>query len=90
MAVREKVEEKSDVSVLVVEFLQLTVWVCRTFFEVRHDSLQFSHRGNQQPGCVVEIEEEIEGEQDNHYHCTELKKLAVQHSKEVFCENRTL
>ena len=75
LAVREKVEKKSDVSVVVVEFLQLTVVVCRAFPpEVPHDPPQFSHRGNQQPGCVVEIEEEIEGEQDNHYHRTELKQ----------------
>ena len=38
LAVREKVEEKSDVSVVVVEFLQLTACVCGTFFsEVRHN-----------------------------------------------------
>ena len=79
LAVREKVEKKSDVSVVVVEFLQLTVVVCRAFSpEVPHDSPQFSHRGNQQPGCVVEIEEEIEGEQDDHYDGAVLKQTTVQ------------
>ena len=75
LAVRQKVEEKSDVPVVKVEILQLTVCVCRTFFpEILHDPPQFSHRRNQQPGCVVEIEKEIQGEQDNHYHRTELKQ----------------
>ena len=74
LAVREKVEEKSDVSVVVVELLQWTACLCRAFLsEAPRDPPEFSHRRNQQPGCVVEIEEEIEGEQDDHYHCTELK-----------------
>ena len=60
MAVSEKVEEKSDVSVFVVELLQLTACLCRGFLpEVPHDPPEFPHRRNQQPGCVVEIEEEI-------------------------------
>ena len=75
LAVREKVQKKSDISVVVVEILQLTFGVCRAFFpEVAHDPPQFSHRRNQQPGCVVKIEEEIEGEQDNDYDCTVLKQ----------------
>ena len=83
LAVREKVQKKSDVSVVVVEFLQLTVVVCRAFSpEVPHDPPQFSHRGNQQPGWLKNSHK-IHKEVCNQIILERLSKNSVDHSKEI-------
>ena len=75
MAGAQQVQQESGVRVLVVELLQLSVDKV-LFLEPAHNPPELAEGGHQEPGRVVEVQEEVQGEEDNDDVC-EVLELGV-------------
>ena len=68
LAGAQQVQQESGVRVRVVELLQFSVDKV-LFPEPAHYPPELAKGGNQEPGCVVEVQEEVQSEEDNNDVC---------------------